>query len=56
MELAREERSAVDISVYRTPLQKLAKRLKGSVELWKEKYKELRREVKRFRNRAADTQ
>jgi len=54
MELAQKERSAVDIGVYRTPLQKLAKRFKGSVELWKEKYQELRRAVKRFRNRAAD--
>ena len=46
--------SGINLEGYRTPLGKLARRFKASVELWKAKYQELRRQVKRFQNRAAD--
>ena len=44
----------VSLSGYKTPLSKLAKRFKGSVELWKAKYRQLQSEIKRYQNRAND--
>ncbi len=44
----------VSLGSYKTPLGKLAKRFKGSVELWKAKYRQLRSEIKRCQNRAND--
>lgn len=44
----------VDLGDYKTPLSKLAKRFKASLELWKAKYQELRSELKRYQNRAND--
>jgi len=44
----------VDLGRYKTPLSKLAKRFKASVELWKAKYYELKSEIKRYQNRAND--
>lgn len=46
--------AGVNLEGYRTPLGKLARRFKASVELWKTKYQELQRQIKRFQNRAAD--
>ena len=46
----------VNLERYKTPLGKLARRFKASVELWKHKYHELKRDLKRFQNRAADAQ
>lgn len=40
---------------YKTPLGKLARRFKASVELWKTKYHELKRQNKREQNRVADS-
>ena len=54
MELSSQVGSRVNLDGYRTPLGKLARRFKASVELWKAKYQELRRQIKRFQNRAAD--
>ena len=54
MELSSQSSCHVDLDGYRTPLGKLARRFKTSVELWKAKYQELRRQIKRFQNRAAD--
>lgn len=48
--------SGINLKGYRTPLGKLARRFKASVELWKAKYQELQRQIKRFQNRAADAQ
>ncbi len=44
----------VNLGSYKTPLGKLAKRFKGSVELWKAKYRQLKSEIKRYQNRAND--
>jgi len=44
----------VSLGSYKTPLGKLAKQFKGSVELWKAKYRQLRSEIKRYQNRAND--
>ncbi len=44
----------VSLDGYKTPLGKLAKRFKGSVELWKAKYRQLKSEIKRYQNRAND--
>ena len=44
----------VSLDSYKTPLGKLAKRFKGSVELWKAKYRQLKSEIKRYQNRAND--
>jgi len=46
----------VSLDGYKTPLAKLAKRFKGSVELWKTKYRQLKSEIKRYQNRANDAQ
>ena len=54
MEWSSQAGSGVNLDGYRTPLGKLARRFKASVELWKAKYQELRRQIKRFQNRAAD--
>jgi uncharacterized coiled-coil DUF342 family protein len=54
MELSSQASSRVDLDGYRTPLGKLARRFKASVELWKSKYQGLQRQIKRFQNRAAD--
>lgn len=54
MELSSQAGSRVNLDGYRTPLGKLARRFKVSVELWKAKYQELRRQNKRFENRSAD--
>ena len=43
-----------DLGNYKTPLNKLAKRFKASVELWKAKYQQLKAEMKRYQNRAND--
>ena len=56
MELSSQAGSCVNLDGYRTPLGKLARRFKASVELWKQKYRALKREMKRFQNRAADAQ
>lgn len=56
MELSAETEQGVDLSGYKTPIGKLARRFKASVELWKARYHELKRERKRFQNRAADAQ
>ena len=55
MDLTVQTDAEVNLDRYRTPLTKLAKRFKASVELWKQKYRNLKREIKRFQNRAADT-
>ena len=44
----------VSLDSYKTPLGKLAKRFKASVELWKAKYQQLKNEIKRYQNRAND--
>ena len=44
----------LDLGHYKTPLGKLAKRFKASVELWKAKYQQLKAEIKRYQNRAND--
>ena len=56
MELSAELDSGVDLGRYKTPLRKLARRLKAGVELWKAKYHALKRDLKRYQNRAADAQ
>ena len=54
MRLSSQVGSRVNMDGYKTPLGKLARRFKASVELWKAKYQELRRQIKRYQNRAAD--
>ena len=54
MELTGQADSGVSLDGYKTPLVKLARRFKASLEHWKAKYQQLRRELKRFQNRAAD--
>ena len=44
----------VDLGSYKTPLIRLARRFKASVELWKAKYRQLKSEIKRYQNRAND--
>ena len=44
----------VNLGGYKTPLSRLAKRFKASVELWKTKYRQLKSEIKRYQNRAID--
>ncbi len=44
----------VNLGSYKTPLSRLAKRFKASVELWKSKYRQLKSEIKRYQNRAND--
>lgn len=46
--------SSVDLSCYKTPLLKLARRWKSSVELWKSKYFSVQATIKRYQNSAAD--
>lgn len=43
-----------NLSGYKTPLLKLARRFKGSLDLWKAKYQELKADRKRFQNQAHD--
>ena len=47
---------SVDLGGYKTPLDKLAKRFKISLELWKDKYREAKRTIKRYQNQANDAQ
>ena len=54
MELSSQAGPRVTLDGYRTPLGKLARRFKASVGLWKAKYQEIRRQIKRFQNCAAD--
>ena len=54
MELSSECDSGVDISDYKTPIQKLARRWKESVELWKSKYLEVKATINYYQNLAAD--
>ena len=56
MDLPLQPEAEVNLEGYRTPLAKLARRFKASLELWKEKYRHVQREIKRFKNRAADAQ
>ena len=56
MELSTGSDWELDISRYKTPLQKLARRLKRSVELWKGKYSDAKATIKRFQNAVADAQ
>jgi chromosome segregation ATPase len=56
MDLSEQAGAEVNLEGYKTPLTKLARRFKASVELWKQKYHQLKREIKRFQNRAADAQ
>jgi len=44
----------VNLGSYKTPLSRLARRFKASVELWKARYRQLKSEVKRYQNRAND--
>ena len=44
----------VNLDSYKTPLSRLAKRFKASVELWKAKCRQLKSEIKRYQNRAND--
>ena len=54
MELSSTFDWEVDVSEYKTPLQKLARRWKGSVQLWKGKYFEVKGTIKAFQNAVAD--
>ena len=54
MELSANSEGEVAISDYKTPLQKLARRWKGSLQLWKGKYLEVKGTIKAFQNAAAD--
>lgn len=54
MEVAAKVQSGIDIHQYKTPLHKLARRWKQSVELWKSKYLEAKATIKRYQNAAAD--
>jgi|GEM_PF-5900831 len=44
----------VSLGSDKPPLGKLVKRFKGSVELWKAKYRQVKSEIKRYQNRAND--
>jgi uncharacterized coiled-coil DUF342 family protein len=54
MDLSTQPGSRINLEQYKTPLGKLARRFKASLELWKAKYQELKRQLKRHQNRAAD--
>ena len=54
MELSAKADWEVEVSEYKTPLQKLARRWKSSVQLWKRKYLEVKGTIKAFQNAAAD--
>jgi len=54
MELSAGSDWEVVVSEYKTPLQKLARRWKGSVQLWKAKYWEVKGTIKAFQNAVAD--
>jgi len=54
MELSAESGSDIDIGEYKTPIQKLARRFKESVQLWKSKYLEVKATIKYYQNLAAD--
>jgi hypothetical protein len=54
MELLAKLDGEMDVREYKTPLQKLARRWKGSVQLWKDKYLEVKGTIKAFQNAAAD--
>lgn len=49
-----KDRVNVGLDGYKTPLRKLAGRFKASLEHWKNKYLNLKREIKRYQNQAAD--
>ena len=54
MEIAMQSSTEVDVLRYKTPLGKLARRFKVSLESWKQKYRDLKCDLKRFQNRAND--
>lgn len=54
MELSTKLDGAAVDRQYKTPLHKLARRWKDSVQLWKDKYVEVKRAIKGFQNAAAD--
>ena len=54
MELSLDTDGEVAVSEYKTPLQKLARRWKGSLQLWKGKYLAAKGTIKAFQNAAAD--
>lgn len=56
MDVSIETKTGVDLDKYQTPLGKLAKRFKASLELWKSKHREVKQTIKRYQNRAHDAQ
>ncbi len=56
MDVSVSSQTGVPLRQYQTPLGKLAKRFKASLELWKSKYHEVKRTIKRYQNRARDAQ
>lgn len=54
MALSEETHVEVRLDEYKTPLGKLARRFKASLEQWKSKHHDLKKRIKYFQNRAAD--
>ena len=54
MELSTKLDGAAVDRDYKTPLHKLARRWKGSAQLWKDKYFKVKAAIKAFKNAAAD--
>ena len=54
MDVSVGSQTGVSLGQYQTPLGKLARRFKASLELWKSKYHEVKRTIKRYQNRARD--
>jgi uncharacterized coiled-coil DUF342 family protein len=54
MAFSEEANAGVDLDEYKTPLGKLARRFKASLEQWKSKHHDLKGQIKYFQNRAAD--
>ena len=54
MELSAGVNLGVIVSEYKTPLQKLTRWWKGSVQLWNGKYWEVKVTIKAFQNAVAD--
>lgn len=54
MGFSEETHAGVDLAEYKTPLGKLARRFKASLEQWKSKHHNLKKRIKYFQNRAAD--
>jgi uncharacterized coiled-coil DUF342 family protein len=54
MALSQGATADVNVDEYRTPVGKLLRRFKASLESWKAKYRELKKQIKYFQNRAAD--